>query len=125
VHHTEALTFDSAATQAWLHRRSGLPGFTVAEALGIDDELTGRGLEGFLPTVDNVLTAEPAGLDRRDDILAAVNAGDSGLSDGINRMVNATIVCLRGDADDLRTVVENSYSEGISTILDWIREAAS
>ncbi|GAA0475586.1 hypothetical protein Aca07nite_84510 [Actinoplanes capillaceus] len=68
MHRTKALTFDPAAAQAWLLRRSGLPGFTVAEALGIDDNLTGRSLEGFLATVDNVLTADPAGLRRRDDI---------------------------------------------------------
>ncbi|GAA0475581.1 hypothetical protein Aca07nite_84500 [Actinoplanes capillaceus] len=60
-----------------------------------------------------------------DDILAAVDAGDSGLRDGINLMVNATIAYLRGDADDLRTVAANSYGEDISDILDWIREATS
>jgi hypothetical protein len=58
-----------------------------------------------------------------DDVLDAVDAGDSGLRDGINLMVNAAIAYLRGDADDLRTVAGNSYGEPLCTILDWIREA--
>jgi hypothetical protein len=69
VHRTKAFTFDPAAAQVWLHRRSGLPAFTVAEALNVDEESTGPTGEGFLSTVDNVLTAEPAGLRRRDDIV--------------------------------------------------------
>jgi hypothetical protein len=58
-----------------------------------------------------------------DDILDAVDAGDSGLRDGINLMVNAAIAYLRGDADDLDSVADKSYSEPLCTILDWIREA--
>jgi hypothetical protein len=69
VHHTKAVTFDPAAAQAWLHRRSGLPGFTVAEALNVHEDLTDPSGKGFLSTVDNVLTAEPDGLHRRDDIV--------------------------------------------------------
>jgi hypothetical protein len=58
-----------------------------------------------------------------DDVLDAVDAGDSGLRDGINLMVNATIAYLRGDADDLYAVADTNYGEPLCTILDWIREA--
>lgn len=59
-----------------------------------------------------------------DDILDAVDAGDEGLRDGINLMVNATIAYLRGDASDLDDVTEASYGEDLDTILGWIGEAA-
>ncbi|GAA0908660.1 hypothetical protein [Virgisporangium aurantiacum] len=57
------------------------------------------------------------------DILDAVDAGDEGLRDDINLMVNATIAYLRGDASDLDDVAERSYGEKLDTILDWIRAA--
>ena len=59
-----------------------------------------------------------------DDILDAVDAGDEGLRDGLNLMVNATIAYLRGDASDLDDVAEASYGEDLGTILGWIGEAA-
>jgi hypothetical protein len=59
-----------------------------------------------------------------DDILDAVDAGDEGLRDGINLMVNATLAYLRGEASDLHDVVEGSYGENLDTILGWIGEAA-
>jgi hypothetical protein len=62
--------------------------------------------------------------DAANDILDAVDAGDEGLRDGINLMVNATIGYLRGEASDLHDVAEGSYSEDLDTILGWIGEAA-
>jgi len=62
--------------------------------------------------------------DAADDILDAVGAGDEGLRDGINLMVNATIAYLRGEAADLHAVAEGSYGEDLHTILGWIGEAA-
>jgi hypothetical protein len=59
-----------------------------------------------------------------DDILDAVDAGDEGLRDGINLMVNATLAYLRGDASDLDDVADSSYGEDLDTILGWIGEAA-
>jgi hypothetical protein len=58
-----------------------------------------------------------------DDILDAVDAGDEGLRDGINLMVNATIAYLRGDASDLHDVVDGNYGENLDTVLGWIGEA--
>jgi hypothetical protein len=57
------------------------------------------------------------------DILDAARAGDEGLRDGINLMVNATIAYLRGEADDLHDVAEGGYGEDLAT-LGWIGEAA-
>jgi hypothetical protein len=68
VYRTRALTFDPAATEAWLNQASDTDGFTRAESLGVDDELTGPGMEGFLATVEDVLTAEPDGLHRGEDL---------------------------------------------------------
>lgn len=68
MHCTQALTFDPAAAQAWLRQHSGTDGLTRAESLGVDEEMFGRGLEGFLTTVDDVLAAGPDGLRRRADI---------------------------------------------------------
>jgi hypothetical protein len=59
-----------------------------------------------------------------DDILDAVDAGDEGLRDGINLMVNATIAYLRGEASDLHDVAQGSYGEDLDTILGWIGQAA-
>jgi hypothetical protein len=61
--------------------------------------------------------------DAANDILDAVDAGDEGLRDGINLMVNATIGYLRGEASDLHDVAKGSYSEDLDTILGWIGEA--
>ena len=64
-----ALTLDAAAVQAWLDSpNSQHPGSTNAEALGIDDEGFGRGLGGFLSTIEDLLHAEPTGLERRADV---------------------------------------------------------
>lgn len=57
------------------------------------------------------------------DILAAVHAGDEGLRDGINLIVNATIAHLCGEAEDLQDVVEVSYGEDYDTVLGWIEAA--
>lgn len=62
--------------------------------------------------------------DAANDILDAVDAGDEGLRDGINLMVNATIGYLRGEASDLHDVADGSYGENLDTILGWIGEAA-
>jgi hypothetical protein len=57
------------------------------------------------------------------DILAAVHAGDEGLRDAINLMVNATIAYLCGEAQDLHDVVDVSYGEDYHTVLGWIEAA--
>ena len=57
------------------------------------------------------------------DILHAVHAGDEGLRDGINLMINATIAYLCGEADDLHDVVDVSYDEDYDTVLGWIEAA--
>jgi hypothetical protein len=62
--------------------------------------------------------------DAANDILDAVDAGDEGLRDGINLMVNATIAYLRGEAADLHDVADGSYGEDLDTILGWIGQAA-
>jgi len=68
-----AVTFDTAAAVRWLRQPCpDLPEATHAECLGIDDELFGPGLEGFLAAVDDVLAAEPAGLRYRADITAVL-----------------------------------------------------
>jgi hypothetical protein len=54
------------------------------------------------------------------DILDAVDAGDEGLRDAINLMVNASLAYLRGEAADLHGVAEASYGEDLATILGWI-----
>jgi hypothetical protein len=61
VHSTPALTFDPVAAQAWLRQPSGTDGFTRAESLGVDEDLFGRGLERFLATIDDLLTAGRTG----------------------------------------------------------------
>ena len=69
MHRTKALTFDPVTAQAWLGQPSGqFADMTRADSLGVDDELTGPGVEGFLATVDDVLAAQPEGLRRRADI---------------------------------------------------------
>jgi hypothetical protein len=69
VHRTTALTFNPAAAHAWLRQPSDqFADMTRAECLGVDDELTGPGMEGFLATVDDILAAQPDGLRRRADI---------------------------------------------------------
>jgi hypothetical protein len=68
VHSTQALTFDPAAAEAWLRQPSSTDGVTRAESLGVDEDLFGRGLAGFLVTVDDVLTAGPRGWQRSADI---------------------------------------------------------
>jgi hypothetical protein len=59
-----------------------------------------------------------------DDILDAVEAGDEGLRDGLNLLVNATLGYLTGQAQDLSEVVELKYGEELDTVLGWIAEAA-
>jgi hypothetical protein len=61
--------FDPAAARAWLRQPSNrFEGLTRADSLGVDDELTGPGVEGFLATVDDVLAAQPDGLHPRADV---------------------------------------------------------
>ena len=58
-----------------------------------------------------------------DDILDNVNAGDEGLRDAINLMVNATIAYLHGPAQNLHQAVAQSYDDDYATVLGWIEEA--
>jgi hypothetical protein len=238
MHPTQPLTFDRAATAAWLRQPSGTDGLTRADSLGVGEEPFGLGLDGFLATINEVLTARPDGLHRRaditrvqlwrvtdgevlaqraritvlvngtrlatgpqnindvaerdqrgvaaalsvlahitnqvcllldahrrahpgypaaahgdakaptaepappaptgtftheqvlnalnqavDDILAAVHAGDEGLRDAMNLMVNATVAYRRGTAQDLQEAVEHSYGADYQTVLGWIEVA--
>ena len=59
-----------------------------------------------------------------DDILDAVHAGDTGLRDAMNLVVNATLGYLTGQAQDLAEVVEQGYEATYDEVLSWIREAA-
>lgn len=69
MHRTNAVTFDRAAAEAWLRAPSDqFEGLTRAESLGVDDEVFGRGQEGFLSTVEDVLAEWPDGLYRRPDV---------------------------------------------------------
>jgi len=52
-----------------------------------------------------------------------LDAGEHGLRDGIDVMVNATFVRPRGEAFGLRDVADSSYREGIDTIPGWSGEA--
>ncbi len=58
------------------------------------------------------------------DILDAVHAGDEGLRDGINLMVNTSIAHLCGQARDLEGVVQSNYGEDYQTVLGWVAAAA-
>ena len=65
--------FDAAAATRWLRGPCpDLPEATRAECLGVDDELFGPGLEGFLAGLSDILAAEPAGLRYRSDITAVL-----------------------------------------------------
>jgi hypothetical protein len=241
--HTPALTFDPTIAEAWLREPSDTAGLTRADSLGIDDDTFGRGQEGFLSTIDDVLTADPHGLSRRadiaevmlwripdgdildqgalitvdlnnglrlaslhqdikdfadhdqrgiaavlsalahiadqasllvrdyqnthsdpvatstvpgrdaaepdgdesggvgpvtyteeqvaealnqaaDDILDAVDAGDQGLRDAMNLIVNAATAYLTGQASDLSAVIEHNYDADYPTVLSWIEESS-
>jgi hypothetical protein len=69
MHRTPPLIFDPAAARArLLHPTRHGP--TRAKFLAVGDKLTGRGVERFLRTVHDVLTAQPDGLNQRTDIAA-------------------------------------------------------
>jgi hypothetical protein len=64
-------TFDAVASEAWLlHPHPERPDTSRAEALGLDEDLFGRSLEGFLSTIADLLSAEPAGLHLAGDVEA-------------------------------------------------------
>jgi hypothetical protein len=58
-----------------------------------------------------------------DDILDVVEAGDEGLRDAMNLMVNATVAYLTGEAQNLQDVVEQDYDADYPTVLSWIEAA--
>ncbi len=58
-----------------------------------------------------------------DDILDAVNAGDEGLRDAMNLIVNAAADYLTGHARTLQEVVARDYDADYPTILRWIEVA--
>jgi hypothetical protein len=63
-------------------------------------------------------------LDQASDlILDAVHAGDTGLRDALNLMINTTVAYLRGDCDCLQEVIEQNYGTDEDTVLGWITEA--
>lgn len=55
-----------------------------------------------------------------DDILDAVEAGDEGLRDALNLMVNAVMEYLTGRASSLAEVVDSNYEADYRTVLSWI-----
>lgn len=56
-----------------------------------------------------------------DEILDATNAGDTGLRDAVNLLVNASLSYLTGEAETLADVAAVNYSEdSIEEILGWI-----
>jgi hypothetical protein len=67
--HVNAVTVNPAQVLGWLYTADpDHPGLTRAETLGVDRDVFGYGLDGFLQTVDDLLAAQPAGLHRRADI---------------------------------------------------------
>lgn len=58
-----------------------------------------------------------------DDILDAVDAGDEGLRDGLNLLVNAAVAYLTGQAQNLQEVVQQGYDADYPTVLGWIETA--
>jgi len=58
-----------------------------------------------------------------DDILDAVDAGDEGLRDAMNLMVNATVAYVTGQAQNLAEVVQQGYDADYPTVLSWIEVA--
>ena len=58
-----------------------------------------------------------------DDILDTVEAGDDGLRDAMNLIVNATLAYLTGQAQNLQHVVEQGYEADYPTVLRWIEVA--
>ncbi|MEJ3741784.1 hypothetical protein WEI85_00580 [Actinomycetes bacterium KLBMP 9797] len=64
-----AVTFDPVTATRWLRSPNAEhPAGSNADALGVDEEVFGRGRDGFLSTVDDVLAAHPAGLIYRADV---------------------------------------------------------
>lgn len=59
-----------------------------------------------------------------EDILDAVNAGDQGLRDAMNLIVNAATDYLTGQASDLSAVIEHNYDADDLTVLSWIQESS-
>lgn len=57
-----------------------------------------------------------------DDILEATEAGDEGLRDALNLMVNAALSYLSGSADTLAGVAEANYDSTLDEILGWIAQ---
>lgn len=56
-----------------------------------------------------------------DDVLDVTNAGDEGLRDAINLVVNAAGSYLKGEAGSLAEVAEKNYDEAaLEDILGWI-----
>lgn len=78
-----------------------------------------------MTTPDPQPTYTPAAVEQAlnkaaDDVLEAACAGDEGLRDAVNLVVNATMCYLSGDAANLEMVAAQNYSEDLDTILGWI-----
>jgi hypothetical protein len=129
VHRTKALTFDPAAAQAWLRQPSDqFADMTRAESLGVDGELTGPGVEGFLATVDGILAAQPDGLHRRADItgveLWLIPDGDildQGALVTVDLANGVRLASLHQDIKDFA----NRDERGIPAVLSALRHIAS
>jgi len=55
-----------------------------------------------------------------DRIITATGAPETGLRDGLNLLVNATLACLRAPDTTLGDVAADCYSEPLETVLGWI-----
>jgi hypothetical protein len=88
------------------------------------DGVTGSGDAATAATYTKDAVSRAAN-DAADDILDAVEAGDAGLRDALNLLVNATLGYLTGDAEDLTDLVAINYDEATyDEVLSWIEEAS-
>jgi hypothetical protein len=128
MHHTPPMSVDPAAAQAWLGQPAAThPGLTRAECLGIDDELTGPRMEGFLSTVEDVLVAEPDGLRYRDDIIHVelwlIPDGDILAQGALITVDLANLVRLATLHQDIRDFADRDQ-RGMAAILSALRHIA-
>ena len=127
-----ALLFDPLAATRWLHAASTEhPGSTNADALGVDNELFGRGIEGFLTTVADVFAANPTGLVRRIDVQAVllwcIDDGDIPDQGAVITVDLANGVRLASEHQDIKDFADRD-ARGIPaavSALDHIAEQAS
>jgi hypothetical protein len=57
-----------------------------------------------------------------DDLLQVTDAGDEGVRDAVNLLVNAAMAYLTGEAGTLTEVAEKNYDVPLDNILGWIQQ---